>query len=120
MKQTSRMIVLIMVMPNLCCGAAESADTPGPQAPGSLTTGRRPAYQAPGRYGDTQFVAAFFKRHPSWYVCFRTDTLSHASFSESLLVRSKHYLQQALLGFVFSGRSGAAYPHRMISSCGPR
>jgi len=54
----------------------------------------RAAYQAPGGYGGTQFVVALSKRYTSWWLgaFMRADTLSHASFVDSPLVRSRHYL----------------------------
>ena len=72
----------------------------------------RPAYQAPGGYGGTQLVAAFSKRYPSWWVgaFFRADTLSHASFSDSPLVRSKHYFAAGIAWVRVFGASSRRVP----------
>jgi outer membrane protein len=53
----------------------------------------RPAYQAPGGFAGTQFLASLTKRFPRYWVgaFVRYDNLSGASFADSPLVRSNSY-----------------------------
>lgn len=55
-------------------------------------TATRPAYSAPGGYSGTQFLAALSKRYPSFWVggFARYDTLKHAAFEDSPLVRRRN------------------------------
>lgn len=64
-------------------------------------TASRAAYDAPGGYSGTQFLATLSKRYPSFWVggFLRYDNLSGASFEDSPLVRRKSY---AAAGLVFS------------------
>lgn len=57
--------------------------------PAEFATANRPAYRAPGGYSGTQFLAALSKRYPSYWVggFVRYDTLKHAAFEDSPLVR---------------------------------
>jgi outer membrane protein len=54
----------------------------------------RPAYAAQGGYGGTQMVVALTKRYDQWWVgaFARADSLGHAVFADSPLVRSKSYV----------------------------
>ena len=56
-----------------------------------FATPERPAYEAPGGYAGTQWIAALSKRYPSYWVggFVRADTLSGAVFEASPLVRQK-------------------------------
>lgn len=69
-------------------------------APEFATAGR-PAYEAPGGYGGTQFIAALSKRFPRFWVgaFARYDTLRGAVYEASPLVTSKRY---AAGGIAFS------------------
>jgi outer membrane protein len=53
----------------------------------------RPAYQAPGGFAGTQFLASLTKRFPRYWVgaFVRYDNLTGASFADSPLVRSNRY-----------------------------
>jgi outer membrane scaffolding protein for murein synthesis (MipA/OmpV family) len=53
----------------------------------------RPAYDPPGGYAGTQFIAALSRRFPRFWVggFARWDTLSGAVFLDSPLVRTRHY-----------------------------
>lgn len=57
-----------------------------------FATADRPAYSAPGGYSGTQFLAAFSKRFPSYWVggFARYDTLKNAAFEDSPLVRRRN------------------------------
>ena len=56
-------------------------------------TAARPAYDAPGGYAGTQFLAALTRRYPSWWfgAYVRHDSLAGASFAASPLVRRDSY-----------------------------
>jgi MipA family protein len=53
----------------------------------------RPAYQAPGGYAGTQFLASLSKRFPRYWVgaYMRYDSLVDAAFADSPLVQRKSY-----------------------------
>ena len=59
-----------------------------------FATDDRPAYEADGGYSGTHFLAALSKRFPKYWVgaYMRYDTLNGATFDDSPLVRSRHYL----------------------------
>lgn len=54
-------------------------------------TPSRPAYQASGGYGGSQFTLTLTKRYPRWWVggFVRVDQLSGASFNDSPLVKQR-------------------------------
>jgi outer membrane scaffolding protein for murein synthesis (MipA/OmpV family) len=67
----------------------------------------RPAYDAPGGYSGTQFLAALSKRFPSYWIgaFARADSLSGAAFEASPLVRQKQAFAAGIaVAWVF-GRS---------------
>jgi MipA family protein len=53
----------------------------------------RPAYAAGGGYGGAQFIAALSKRYPGFWIggFVKWDTLDHAVFADSPLVKSKQH-----------------------------
>jgi len=57
-------------------------------------TAQRPAFEADGGYAGTQFLASLSRRFPSYWVgaFVRYDTLAGATFVDSPLVTSRHYL----------------------------
>lgn len=57
-------------------------------------TAERPAYRAEGGYSGSQFLGSMSKRFDKYWVgaYVRFDVLNGASFAESPLVRSKHYI----------------------------
>lgn len=61
---------------------------------GAFATAERPAYQASGGYAGLQLLAGISKRYPGhWVGAFlRYDHLGGASFVDSPLVRTRHYL----------------------------
>ena len=74
--------------------------------PGQVAAGR-PAYQAGGGFGGWQFVAGSSRRVGDWWLAgfVRYDALSGASFVDSPLVRSRHYVTAGIaVAYVF-GRS---------------
>ncbi len=56
-------------------------------------TADRPAYTAPGGYAGTQYIFAFNKRYPEYWVggFAKWDSLNGAVFADSPLVRSREY-----------------------------
>lgn len=62
-------------------------------APQYVATNRA-AYTAQGGYGGTQMIVALTKRFDQWWVgaFVRADSLNHAVFADSPLVRSKSYV----------------------------
>jgi outer membrane scaffolding protein for murein synthesis (MipA/OmpV family) len=62
--------------------------------PSQYSTEERPAYQADGGYSGTHVLASVSKRFPTYWIgaYLRYDTLAHAAFNDSPLVRSNHYL----------------------------
>jgi outer membrane scaffolding protein for murein synthesis (MipA/OmpV family) len=58
----------------------------------AFATASRPAYNAAGGYAGTQFLASLSKRFRAYWVggFARWDTLNHAVFSDSPLVRTNH------------------------------
>ena len=74
-----------------------------------FATPSRPAYPAPGGgYGGTQFIAAFSKRYPKFWVggFVRYDQLRGAVFESSPLVTSKSYVAGGIaISWIFSESS---------------
>ena len=73
-----------------------------------FATASRPAYEAKGGYGGTQFVAALSRRFPRFWVgaFARYDTLRGAAFESSPLVTSKRYVAAGVgLTWVFAESS---------------
>lgn len=66
-------------------------------APAQATASRQ-AYAADGGYSGFQFIAAFSKRFPKYWVgsFMRYDSLAGAAFEDSPLVAHKHYLAAGL------------------------
>lgn len=63
-----------------------------------FATPHRPQYEAHGGYAGTQFLAALWKRYPSWWVggFVRYDNLAGATFVDSPLVKTRHYFAAGL------------------------
>jgi MipA family protein len=59
----------------------------------AFSTPGRPAYNPGGGYAGTQLIVALSKRFPGYWVggFARWDTLNHAVFVESPLVKTRHY-----------------------------
>lgn len=57
-------------------------------------TAGRPAYQAQGGYSGTHLLTSISRRFPTYWIgaYLRYDMLADAAFSDSPLVRSRHYL----------------------------
>ena len=58
----------------------------------AFATPERPAYEAPGGYAGTQFIAAISKRYPRFWIggFAKLDRLAGAAFEDSPLVKDKH------------------------------
>lgn len=61
-------------------------------------TASRPAYEAGGGYGGSQFLASLSRRYPGYWVgaYVRYDALQGAAFEDSPLVARSHYLAAGL------------------------
>lgn len=72
-----------------------------------FATAARPAYEAHGGYAGTQFLAALWKRYPSWWIggFVRYDNLAGATFNDSPLVKTRHYFAAGLAAIWLIGES---------------
>jgi outer membrane scaffolding protein for murein synthesis (MipA/OmpV family) len=72
-----------------------------------FATAVRPAYEARGGFAGTQFLAALWKRFPTWWVggFVRYDTLAGAVFIDSPLVTSHHYVAAGIAATWLIGES---------------
>ncbi len=63
-----------------------------------FATPQRREYEAHGGYAGTQFLAALWKRYPSWWIggFVRYDNLAGATFVDSPLVKTRHYFAAGL------------------------
>lgn len=59
-----------------------------------FATPARPEFEAHGGYAGVQFLAAVTKRYPSWWIggFVRYDNLAGATFVDSPLVKTRHYV----------------------------
>lgn len=71
----------------------------------AYATANRPAYAAKGGFAGVQYTAALSKRYPKYWIgaFARYDNLSGASFADSPLVRTKHYVSAGVaISWIFA------------------
>jgi len=72
-----------------------------------FATPTRPEFDAHGGYAGTQFLAALWKRYPRWWIggFVRYDNLAGATFIDSPLVKTRHYVAAGVAATWLIGES---------------